>query len=70
MTYTDFEILNDPTVRHHAMMLSKWAVDISYKCPKCGNDRVVTWLFPDQDMRYEDECCKTIVKFKAYEEGI
>jgi len=67
---TEFEVINDPTARNHAYRVSKWAVDISYKCPKCNSDRVVTWLFPDQDMIYKDECCGCIVKFKAYEEGI
>ena len=43
---TKYVIINDPTARNHAYMMSKWAIDIQYDCPKCGKDRVVTWLFP------------------------
>lgn len=67
MDYTEFEILFDPSNRHHALMISKHAIDIQYKCPKCGKERVVTWLFPDTDMIYPDECCNQIVHFKGDE---
>ena len=43
---TKYVIINDPTARNHAYMMSKWAIDIQYDRPKCGKDRVVTWLFP------------------------
>ena len=39
------------------------AVDISYKCPECDEDRAVTWPFPDVAMVYEDECCNRMVHF-------
>lgn len=65
---TKFTILNDPTARNHAYMMSKWAIDIQYDCPKCGKDRVVTWLFPDQDMLYVDECCGQKVHFEGFED--
>ena len=62
---TDYVILNDVSVRHHALMISKNAIDIQYECPKCGTKRMVTWLFPDTDMIYEDECHGELVHFKA-----
>jgi hypothetical protein len=50
-------------------MTSKQAIDIQYKCPKCGIKRMVTWLFPDTDMIYEDECHGELVHFKPMEEN-
>jgi len=67
MDYTEFKILNDPSVRHHALMHSRHAIDIQYECPKCDTTRVVSWLFPDTDMFYEDECCGVLVHFKGDE---
>jgi hypothetical protein len=62
---TEFTILNEVSVRHHALMMSKHAIDIQYNCPKCNEDRVFTWLFPDQNTSYVDECCNVAVHFEA-----
>ena len=55
-----FEFTTDKT----SEILSRGhAMDITYKCPECKGDRAVTWLFPDEAMAYEDECCNTTVHF-------
>ena len=55
-----FEFTTDKT----SEILSRGhAMDITYKCPECKGDRAVTWLFPDEAMAYEDECCNTMVLF-------
>ena len=68
MEFTEYSILNDPSVRHRALLASKWAIDIKYKCPECCKDRVFTWLFPNVDMLvYTDMCHNKEVRFKGYE---
>lgn len=60
---TAYTVLNEVSVRHHALMMSKFAMDIEYKCPECGEDRMVTWLFPDTKMEFFDDCCHSHVRF-------
>ena len=62
---TEFTILNEVSVRHRALMSSKHAIDIQYKCPKCEEDRVITWLFPDTPMIFEDACCGMTIHFEV-----
>ena len=65
MKYTEYEVLFDPSNRHKALLISKSAIDIQYNCPECGKGRAVTWLFPDEDMIYPDDCCHRTVAFKG-----
>lgn len=66
MKYTPFEILNYPTKDVKiAFATFGSAIDITYKCPECGKERAVTWLFPEEDMIYQDECCGEVVHFKG-----
>jgi len=62
---TDYTILNEVSARHRALMMSKCAIDIQYKCPKCGKNRVVTWLFPDVPMIFEDKCHGETIHFEV-----
>jgi hypothetical protein len=63
---TDWELLNYPTRDREASdFTSGHAIDIAYKCPKCEAERASTWLFPDKDMYYQDECCGEFVRFVA-----
>ena len=39
------------------------AMDITYNCPQCGEDRAVTWPFPDVEMEFFDDCCNAFVRF-------
>ncbi len=65
MEYTSFEVLYDPSVRTWALLQSKHAIDITYTCPKCNEERAVTWLFPDTDMQFKSKGCGKIVKFRG-----
>ena len=39
------------------------AMDITYKCPECDEDRATTWMFPDVEMGFLDDCCNAYVRF-------
>ena len=61
-----YELLNYPTKDKDADDFTHGhAIDILYKCPKCESERAVTWLFPDEDMFFQDECCGEFVRFVA-----
>lgn len=63
---TPFDLLNYPTRDKDASnFTSGYAIDIAYKCPKCSKERACTWLFPDEDMFFQDECCGEFVRFVA-----
>ena len=62
---TEYTVLNEVSARHRALMSSKHAMDIQYKCPKCGKDRVITWLFPDMPMIFEDTCHGETIHFEV-----
>lgn len=63
---TPYEVLFKPTKDREAEIFSRGeAIDIKYYCPECEKERAVTWIFPDSDMIYRDECCKVIVNFPA-----
>ena len=63
---TPWELLNYPTKDREANdFTSGHAIDIAYKCPKCKAERASTWLFPDEDMFFQDECCGEFVRFVA-----
>lgn len=65
---TVYEVLANPSVSKKAQAATKFhAIDILYACPTCGSDRVFTWLFPDQEASYVDECCGATVRFQAME---
>lgn len=67
--YTSFEILYNPSVDSFAQSASKFAaIDILYSCPHCRSERVFTWLFPDQEASYVDNCCNITVRFQPVEE--
>jgi hypothetical protein len=38
-------------------MTHKNAIDVLYRCPMCQTQRAVTWLFPDVELEFVDECC-------------
>ncbi len=60
----DYEVLFNPSKRHKANALTKFAaIDVSYKCPKCQAERVVTWMFPDAEFTILDECCDMPIRF-------
>ncbi len=62
---TEYTIVNQPSLDKQAMMLSDGeAVDIVYNCPKCGTMRRCTWLHPDVEMFFPDDCCMEMVVFK------
>lgn len=66
--YTPFEVFHDPSIYRKAQTASKFAaIDILYACPTCGSERVFTWLFPDQEASYVDECCGANVRFQVME---
>ena len=66
--HTPFEVFHDPSTCPDAQTASKFAaIDILYACPTCGSERVFTWLFPDQEASYVDECCGATVRFQAME---
>ena len=66
---TEFTVLYNPSKRKNAQEITKFgAIDILYECPKCGKERVATWLFPDVDMMFQDECCGMQVHFEGKEE--
>ena len=61
---TAWDLLNYPTKDREASdFTSGHAIDIAYKCPKCDLERACTWLFPDEDMFFQDECCGEFVRF-------
>ena len=63
---TPWDLLNYPTKDREASdFTSGHAIDIAYKCRKCESERAVTWLFPDEDMFFQDECCGEFVRFVA-----
>jgi len=63
---TAWELLNYPTKDREASDFTNGhAIDIAYKCPKCSKERASTWLFPDEDMFFQDECCGEFVRFVA-----
>ena len=69
MDETDYVVLFDPTKDKDAEVFTEGhAIDIKYECPKCKSERASTWLFPDSDMYFDDECCDVTVLFKAREE--
>jgi len=60
---TPWDLLNYPTKDREASdFTSGHAIDIAYKCE---SERAVTWLFPDEDMFFQDECCGEFVRFVA-----
>jgi hypothetical protein len=68
MEETPYKVLFDPTKDQAAEIFTRGeAIDIKYKCPKCETSRASTWLFPDSDMHYTDECCGEPILFKARE---
>lgn len=62
---TEYDVIRKPSVNKEALRLSGWeAIDITYKCPKCGDPRAVTWIYPDENMIYPDTCCGETVVFR------
>ena len=55
-----FEFTTDKTA---AILSRGHAMDIKYECPECKQERAMTWLFPDEEMGYKDECCNKMVLF-------
>ena len=65
----DYEVLFDPSKRHKANAISRFAArDILYNCPKCDKERVITWVFPDVSFDFVDECCGVMVVLIPKEE--
>jgi len=70
MEETPYKVLFNPTKDRDAEVFTEgYAIDITYYCPKCEEKRASTWLFPDTDMYYVDECCNESVLFKAREQN-
>ena len=64
----NYMVLHDPSKVLAALLINKRAVDVSYKCPSCGKERAVTWLFPDADFDFTDKCCGTKVTLSPNKE--
>ena len=65
----DYTVMHSPSVFRNAQLVSHFqAIDIAYPCPNCGTERMTTWLFPDEDMVYQDDCCGITVLFKGVKE--
>ena len=58
---TEWELLFDPSKVFEALMTHKNAIDVLYRCPTCQTQRAVTWLFPDVELEFVDECCNQAV---------
>ena len=57
---TPWELLNYLVKDREANdFTSGHAIDIAYKCPGKA-ERASTWLFPDEDMFFQDECVASL----------
>ena len=66
MEETPYTVLFEPTKDRGVEIFSQGlAIDVTYKCPKCGTDRAQTWIFPDAAMTFTDECCDQVVLFNS-----
>ena len=69
MSKVEYEVLFNPSKRHKANALTKFAaIDVCYKCPKCETERVITWMFPDVSFEFVDKCCGVKVELVPKEE--
>lgn len=61
---TPWKVLFEFSTNKTALKVTKFgAMDITYNCPECGEDRAVTWLFSDIVMEFFDDCCNAYVRF-------
>jgi len=61
---TPWKVLFEFSTNKSALKATKFgAMDITYKCPECDEDRAVTWPFPDTELEFFDDCCNAYVRF-------